>query len=121
MTIRPQDQMSLSITRPPDSSVDYMQIGGEIDQQDFRDLQLAARALLEADASIIYVDLAAITYMGSTLIAFLEQIANTNDARPLVLCRPTPMALRLIHMTGLDQLATMRPDLPPLWPDVTSS
>jgi hypothetical protein len=61
--------------------------------------------------------------MGSTLVDFLEQIADANgDAcRPVILCRPTPMARMVIHVTGLDLLAIGRPDLPPLWPDVSAS
>jgi hypothetical protein len=52
--------------------------------------------------------------MGSILVGFLEQIADANGhaCRPLVLCRPTPMARLVIHMTGLDRLASDRPDLP---------
>ena len=68
--------------------------------------------------SIVYVDLAGTTFMGSTLVAFLVHVGNDGQTRrPLVLCRPTPMALRVIQMTGLDELATVRPDLPPVWPD----
>jgi anti-anti-sigma factor len=121
MTIHSQDHMSLSIKRPPDSSVDCVQIVGDVDLSDSRALGLAARALIEADASIIYVDLGGTTFMGSTLVAFLVHVGNANGRarRPLVLCRPTPMARRVIHVTGLDQLASVRPDLPPLWPDFT--
>jgi anti-anti-sigma factor len=122
MTIHSHDHMSLSITRPPDSSVDYVQIVGDVDLSDSRALGLAARELIVADASIIYVDLGGITFMGSTLVAFLVHVSNSNGRarRPLVLCRPTPMARRVIHMTGLDLLASVRADLPPLWPDEAS-
>jgi hypothetical protein len=34
----------------------------------------------------------------------------------MVLCRPTTMARRVIQMTGLDELAIVRPDLPMQWP-----
>ena len=59
--------------------------------------------------------------MGSTLVAFLVHVGNNGkDRRPLVLCRPSPMALRVIHMTGLDELAIVQPDLPASWPDTLS-
>jgi anti-anti-sigma factor len=119
MTIQMHDHMSLSISRPPDSTVDCVRIIGEVDLSNSRALGLAARALIEADASIIYIDLGGITFMGSTLVAFLVHIGNANGhaRRPLVLCRPTPMARKVIHMSGLDGLVTIRPDLPGLWSD----
>jgi anti-anti-sigma factor len=117
MTLHPQAQMRLSITRSPDNSADFVQILGDVDLSDSRALGLAARQLIDADAAVIYVDLAGTTFMGSTLVAFLVHVGNNGRARrPLVLCRPTAMARRVIEMTGLDELATVRSDLPPAWP-----
>jgi anti-anti-sigma factor len=118
LTIYSQAQMKLSITRSTDNSADFVQIVGDVDVSDSRALGVAARQLIDGDAGVIYVDLADTTFMGSTLIAFLVHIGNNGtDHRPLVLCRPSPMAVRVIHMTGLDEVATVRPDLPPLWPE----
>jgi anti-anti-sigma factor len=118
MTTYSQTQMRLSITRPPNSSFDFVQIRGDVDLSDARALGLAARELIEANASTVYVDLAGTTFMGSTLIAFLVHVGDDGQSRRrLVLCRPTPMAIRVIHMTGLDELASVRPDLPPMWPE----
>ena len=121
MVTHTQDQMRLSITRSSDNAVDFVRIVGDVDLSDTRALGLAARRLIDADAdaSAVYVDLAGTTFMGSTLVAFLVHIGD-NDGRarrPLVLCRSSPMALRVIHMTGLDTVATLRPDLPLLWQD----
>lgn len=117
MTVHTQDQMSLSITRSPDGSIDFVQIVGDVDLSDSAALGLAARQLIDADAGIIYVDLGATTFMGSTLVAFLVHVGNNDGSGPtLVLCRPTPMALRVIQMTGLDKLANVRSDLPAQWP-----
>jgi anti-anti-sigma factor len=118
MTINSQAQMRLSITRSTDNTADFVQIIGDVDLSDSRALGLAARQLIDAEATVVYVDLAETTFMGSTLVAFLVHVGNNGKAsRPLVLCRPSAMALRVIHMTGLDELATVRPDLPPMWPD----
>jgi anti-anti-sigma factor len=118
MTIHTQAQMRLSITRSADNSADYVQILGDVDLSDSRALGLAARQLIDANAAVVYVDLAGTTFMGSTLVAFLVHVGNNGRARrPLVLCRPTAMARRVIEMTGLDELATVQSDLPPLWPD----
>jgi anti-anti-sigma factor len=118
MTIYSQAQMKLSITRSADNSAYFVQILGDVDLSDSRALGLAARQLIDAESSVVYVDLGGTTFIGSTLVAFLVHVgANGKDRRPLVLCRPSPMAVRVIHMTGLDELATVRPDLPPLWPE----
>ena len=108
--------MSLTITASPDKSVDYVRIRGEVDLSDSRGLSLAAQRLITANAGLVFVDLAGITFMGSTLAGFLVHVANSGRTRKLVLCRPTPMALRVLQMTGLDKLASVRSDLP-LWPD----
>jgi anti-anti-sigma factor len=117
MAVLTRDQMQISITASPDGSVDFVRIRGEVDLSDARELGLAAQRLIAADAGLVYVDLGGITFMGSTMIGFLVHIANSGRVRrQLILCRPTPMARRVIGLTDLDKLATLRADLP-LWPD----
>jgi anti-anti-sigma factor len=119
MTIYSQAQMRLSITRSPDSSDSFVQIIGDVDLSDSRALGLAVRELVDVAAGVVYVDLGGTTFMGSTLVAFLVHVGNNGRARrPMVLCRPSPMAARVIHMTGLDEIASVCPDLPPTWPEV---
>jgi anti-anti-sigma factor len=120
MAVLTRDQMQISITASPDGSVDFVRIRGEVDLSDARELGLAAQRLIAANAGLVYVDLGGITFMGSTMIGFLVHIANSGRVRrQLILCRPTPMARRVIGLTDLDKLATLRADLP-LWPDEDS-
>jgi anti-anti-sigma regulatory factor len=107
--------MSLTITRPIDSTVDYVRILGDVDLSDSVELSLAADRLHEADASSVCVDLGGTTFMDSTLLQFLEDLGDSAHP-PLVLCRPRPMAWRLIRLVGLDARASVRPDLPRRWP-----
>jgi anti-anti-sigma factor len=117
MAVLTRDQMQISITASPDGSVDYVRIRGDVDLSDVRELGRAAQRLIIGNAGLVYVDLGGITFMGSTLIGFLVHIADSGRVRrPLVLCRPTPMARRVIGLTDLDKLATLRSDLPS-WPD----
>ena len=118
MNIPMHDRMTLTITRPTDSSVDYVEILGDVDMSDSVELGLAADHLLAADRSSICVDLGGTTFMDSTLVDFLEGLSDSAGGarRSLVLCRPGPTARRLIHLTGLDAHASVRPDLPHLWP-----
>jgi anti-anti-sigma factor len=117
MAVLTRDQMQISITASPDGSVDYVRIRGDVDLSDVRELGLAAQRLIVANAGLVYVDLGGITFLGPTLHGFLVHIADSGRVRrPLVLCRPTPMARRVIGLTDLDKLATLRSDLPS-WPD----
>jgi anti-anti-sigma factor len=101
MTINANDKMNLSITRSLDGSADVVRILGDVDLSNTHALGRAARRPIDADPSAIYVDLGGTTFMGSTPVAFLVQLANHDRARRrLVLCRPTPMASRVIQMTG---------------------
>jgi anti-anti-sigma factor len=118
MTTYVQDQMSLSITRPANSSVDYVQILGDVDLSNTDELNAAAIRLIDADGDSICVDLGGITFMDSTLIEFLLHVGGSERStpRPLLLCRPRPMARRVIHATGLEDVAVVQTDLPASWP-----
>jgi anti-anti-sigma factor len=120
MSTSVEAQMSLSITRPANSSVDYVQILGEVDVSDTDELNAAARRLIDAAGDSICVDLGGITFMDSTLVEFFLQLGGPDSPspRPLVLCRPRPTAQLLIHVTGLDDVATVQSDLPTLWPEL---
>jgi anti-anti-sigma factor len=117
MAVLTRDHMQISITTSPDGSVSYVRIRGDVDLSDVRVLGLAAQRLIVANAGLVYVDLGGVTFIGSTLIAFLVHITNSGRVRrPLVLCRPTPMARRVIALTDLEKLVTLRSDLPS-WPE----
>src|SRR4029079_3672983 len=99
MTIYSQAQMRLSITKSPDGAVAFVQILGDVDLADSRALSIAGNQLIDANAGLVYVELAGITFIRSTLIAFLVHVGNNGTTRrPIVLCRPTTMARRVIHM-----------------------
>jgi anti-anti-sigma factor len=88
-----------------------------LDVSNIAELDLAASRLIADEASIIYVDLGGVTFIASTLVAFLVQVCNGGgERRPFVLCRPTRLALRVIRMTGLDEFAIVHAELPLLWP-----
>src|SRR5678816_2822429 len=95
------DRMTLSITRPPDGEVDYVQIVGDVDLSDADELDRAAARLHDGAGAGVCVDLGGTTFMDSTLVQFLEDLGD-DGAGHLVICRPGPMASRLIHLTGLD-------------------
>jgi anti-sigma B factor antagonist len=112
------DQMTLSITRPANSSVDYVRILGDVDLSNSDALDAAALRIIDGGGDSICVDLGGITFMDSTLVEFLLHVRGGEGRSPrhLVLCRPRPMARRVIEVTGLRDLATVQTDLPALWP-----
>jgi anti-anti-sigma regulatory factor len=118
MTLPTQEHMRLSVTRPPDSTVAFVRIVGDVDMTDTGALDAAARQLLAVPASVTYVDLGGASLVGSTLVAFLLHLADVRGAirRPLVLCRPTLLGRKVIRITGLDKVAEIWPDLPSDWP-----
>ena len=116
MTAMSHDRMTLTITRPPDGAVDYVQIVGDVDISEVEALDRAAAKLQDGAGGGVCVDLDGITFMDSTLVQFLEALGD-GGAGHLVICRPGRMASRLIHLTGLDAVATVRADLPPHWPN----
>ena len=109
------DRMTLSITRPEDGAVDYVRIVGDVDLSDAEELARAAAELQIGAGAGVCVDLGGTTFMDSTLVQFLADLGD-DSARHLVICRPGPMASRLIHLTGLDTVASVRADLPSHWP-----
>jgi anti-anti-sigma factor len=117
MIIPLQDSMRMSISSSSDGSVSFVRILGDVDLSDCAQLDLAARQLHDGPATGIYVDLAGTTFVGSTLLGFLVRVANDgHERRTLVLCRPTAAARRIIHLTGLDELAYVQSELPSSWP-----
>ena len=112
MTGISHDRMALSITRLGDGAVDYVQIDGDIDVSNAAELARAAAELHIGAGAGVCVDLGGTTFMDSTLVQFLADLGD-EGARHLVICRPGPMASRLIHLTGLDAVASVRADLPP--------
>jgi len=121
MTTMSHDRMSLSIARPRDGAVDYVQIRGDVDLSEVEALDRAAAQLRDgAGGGGVCVDLGGTTFMDSTLVQFLEDLGDGGAGR-LVICRPGPMASRLIHLTGLDAVATVRADLPPQWPHLPAA
>jgi anti-anti-sigma factor len=84
------------------------------------DVDLAARPLLcaavdqlaDAAPHITAVDLAAVTFAGSALAGFLARVRNAVPAGSLlVVSRPTPMTHKVLQLTGMEQIATIRPDV----------
>ncbi|MCI4063975.1 STAS domain-containing protein [Micromonospora sp. R77] len=101
----------LTAPRPPAALVC---LAGEIDMDADPALAGVVDRLSAVAPSEVVVDLADVTFASSTLLNFLARahLALTADTA-LIVCRPGPHTRRLLEMTGVGKLVTMRGDLPP--------
>jgi anti-anti-sigma factor len=88
-------------------------ISGDVDMASETDLAQVMTHLNIGQRRTIYIDLADVTFAGTTLLTVIARVyAIGGEQTTLVLCRPSPATRRLIDLTGLDAIATIRDDLP---------
>ncbi|HEV7362530.1 MAG TPA: STAS domain-containing protein [Mycobacterium sp.] len=88
-------------------------ISGDVDMASEADLAQVMTHLHNGQRRTIYIDLGGVTFAGTTLLTFIAKVyAIGGERTTLVLCRPSPATRRLIELTGLDAIATIRDDLP---------
>jgi anti-anti-sigma factor len=104
----------------PGAAVACVCIAGEVDLAAESALADAANQLSVAAPRVVFIDLAAVTFGGSTLVTFLVRVLNVIPGLSLVLCRPTPMVRRVISLTSLGLVATVRDDPAPRWAATTN-
>jgi anti-anti-sigma factor len=91
----------------------HLAVSGEVDMEMRPHLNDALRRVSLAMPRSVYVDLADVTFAGSTLANFLLRVRQAlPDESPLVLCRPAPTTHLILRITDLTRLATVRDDIP---------
>jgi anti-anti-sigma factor len=112
----PVNQMVVDVAAAPGHEAVFLQIAGDVDLAGEPVLASVVRQLAATRCDSVYIDLAGITFAGTTLMNFLVRLATRLPDHPAtVLCRPNAMTRRLIELTSLDRVATVRADLPPDW------
>lgn len=87
-------------------------ISGEVDMAVEDHLARVMTHLYIRRCRTVYIDLAAVTFAGTTLLTFIASVyAIAGERTALVVCRPHPATRRLIELAGLDAIATIRDDL----------
>jgi anti-anti-sigma factor len=101
---RPGEQLSV---RPVRSSVTaYIQVNGAVDCDSAADIERAARAALRENAfhlsGVLALDLANVTFCGTEGVDAMLRIhrAVAREGGRMVLCDPSPTALRVLTLTG---------------------
>ncbi|MGN9807732.1 STAS domain-containing protein [Micromonospora sp. BQ11] len=108
------DHFVITVLTAPRPPVALVFLAGEIDMHADPALSGVVERLSAVAPSEVVVDLADVTFASSTLLNFLTRAHVALPAgAALVVCRPRHHTRRLLEMTNVGKLVTMRGDLPP--------
>ena len=103
---------TVTVIAAPGSHRADVQITGDVDTPAAPALTEAAYRLADGSPRSVFVDLAGVNFAGSALPNFLALAHRLLSRRSvLVVCRPDPMTLRVLQMTGMMQILTVRDHL----------
>ncbi len=117
MKISPANKLAFAMAVTADQYAVCVRIAGDIDLVGEPDLARLAEDLAATRCSRVQIDLQPVTFAGSTLINFLFRLSRRTS---VTLCRPGAMTRHLINLTGLNELAAVRSDLPADWTESPS-
>ena len=92
-----------------------VRMAGDVDIADQRELSLAETSIRGPGAQRVILDVGPVTFFGSTLVNFLVHLVEKAPGGQVVLCRPSPIARRVLGALTLPGQISIRPDLPPEW------
>ena len=88
-------------------------LAGDIDQSASERLCSAADWLAAVAPASVLIDLGAVTFAGAALPNFVARAYGAlPDGSALALCRARPMTRRVLELTGMERIATLREHLP---------
>jgi anti-anti-sigma regulatory factor len=106
------DEFAITVTITPVIQRADLVLSGDIDLPARPLLADAVSQIARTPLRLIVVDLAAVTYAGSTLVHFLTRLHNAAPADTRIsVSRPTPIARLVLQVMAMDQLAMIRQDL----------
>jgi anti-anti-sigma factor len=89
--------------------VAYVHISGDVDKAADDDLARVTTHLHMRRWRTVYIDLAGVTFAGTTLLTFIASVyAMEGERSSVVLCRPGPVTRCLIELAGFDAIASIR-------------
>jgi anti-anti-sigma regulatory factor len=111
----PGDTFSIVVTVAPEQRRADLVLSGDMDICASPVLAGAVDRVGAVAPNVTVVDLAAISFAGSVLLSFL---ASVHQALPpdsaLVVCRPPPVARRILELAAMEWLAAIRDDAVPI-------
>lgn len=113
-----QRDAAIIIDLDPVKSSAFLSISGDVDLSDSVTLDAAHDQVLQAAPRVVCLDLAGVTFAGSTLVNFLLRLRNAlPEETRFAVCRPTLMALRVLTVCHLESRMAICPLLPDDWPE----
>ena len=104
---------SVTLLAPPDAWWAQVCLTGDIDMATTAELSVVIAHMTEGPVATVYVDVAAVTFADSTLANFFVLMRGCLPAATeVVVCRPGPMTRMILEATEVDQVVTMRDDMP---------
>jgi len=97
----------VSIVARPDTPSAWIQLTGAIDMAVEAALADAADLLRSRSLRFIVVDLAAVTFVGSTFAKFLATLRRDHPGSQLVLHNPSRLARVIVAVTGMEGFVVM--------------
>jgi anti-sigma B factor antagonist len=97
----------MRITTTTDEGVTFLRISGEVDLATAGELKAAGEDALSELCSTLRIDLSEVTFLDSTGLGALIHIRNCAEPRPVILDNPQPPVLRVLEVSGLDQVFTV--------------
>ncbi|WCN79427.1 STAS domain-containing protein [Micromonospora sp. LH3U1] len=107
------DHFSITVLAAPEAPTALVCLAGEIDLEASSALSDVADRLSAIAPTEVVVDVADVTFACSTLPNFLARMhLGLPNSSALVVCRPTTNVQRLLDLTDMARIATLRADLP---------
>lgn len=95
----------LSIVSEREGDLHVLGLTGEIDLATAGDVEAELRRIEATDVEVILVDLSGVSFIDSTgLKVLIGAAARAHDTGRLLLERPSPAVLRLLHIAGVAAL-----------------
>jgi anti-anti-sigma factor len=117
----PINRMVVDVAAAPCQKAVFVHVTGDVDMAGEPELAGVVGHLAATGCGSVYIDSAGITFAGATLINLLVRLsARLPDHASMVLCRPDAMTRRMVELTSLDYVASVRADLPPNWMTTTA-
>jgi anti-anti-sigma regulatory factor len=93
-----------------------LRISGDVDIDSEGQLAALRQTIVESKPASLYIDLDQVTFAGTTLLHFVEDLCDQLPVEvAVVLCRPSTFLKELLELVHLDDIVGVQAALPPAW------
>jgi anti-anti-sigma regulatory factor len=110
MVLRRGTPLTVSVVAPPDEAYAWVRLAGDVDMVAEPALARTVDRLDGIMGRLMVIDVAAVTFAGSTLAHFLDALHRQHPDTTLVVHRASPIVRLVVKVAGLDRFVVMRDD-----------